>query len=82
MAKLTDENRPGLADSALFEALICLVFVQLSSAEKSGYQCVNLLNMRWPTLYKAATNTRPERNQTAESADLFTIGSYKGFFSQ
>lgn len=24
---------------------------------------VNLLNMRWPTFYEAATNTRPERNQ-------------------
>lgn len=46
MAKLTDENRPGLDDSALFEALICLIFVQLSSAEESRYQCVNLLSMR------------------------------------
>lgn len=74
--------KTGLADNALFEALICLIFVQLSSAEKSGYQCVNLLNAQWPSLPKAATNTRPERNQTTESADLFTIGSYKGFFRQ
>lgn len=82
MAKLTDANRPGLADGVLFEALICLILVQLSSAEKSRYQSVNLLNMQWPTLYEAATNTRPERNQQWDLLIYLQLEATKDFLAR
>lgn len=74
-------NSPSLADSILLEALICLVFVQLSSAEKSRYQCVNLLNMRWPTLYRAAANTRPKRIKQQNQLIYLQLEAPKGFLA-
>lgn len=81
MAKLTDANRPSLADVVLFEALICLIFVQLSSAEKSRDQCVNILNKRWPTLYEAATNTRSERIQQQDLLIYLQLEATKEFLA-